>query len=103
MATKGRIRVRLKSFDPRIIDSTSQQILDTAIRTGAKVVGPIPLPTQRSMFAVNKASFVDKNAREHFQIKTHKRLIDIIAPTDNTIESLIHLDLPAGVDVEIKM
>ena len=100
---KGRIRVRLKSYDSRIIDSTCQQILDTAIRTGAKVVGPIPLPTQRSMFAVNKASFIDKDAREHFQIKTHKRLIDIMSPTDNTIESLIHLDLPAGVDVEIKM
>lgn len=103
MASKGRIRVRLKSFDPRIIDSTCQQILDTAIRTGAKVVGPIPLPSQRSMFAVNKSPFVDKNAQEHFQIKTHKRLIDIMGPTDNTIESLIHLDLPAGVDVEIKM
>lgn len=100
---KGRIRVRLKSYDPRIIDATCQQILDTAIRTGAKVVGPVPLPTQRSMFAVNKSTFIDKDAREHFQIKTHKRLIDIISPTDNTIESLIHLDLPAGVDVEIKM
>lgn len=100
---KGRIRVRLKSYDPRIIDATSQQILDTAIRTGAKVVGPIPLPTQRSMWAVNKSPFIDKDAQEHFQIKTHKRLIDIMGPTDNTIESLIHLDLPAGVDVEIKM
>lgn len=100
---KGRIRVRLKSYDSRIIDSTCQQILDTAIRTGAKVLGPIPLPSKRTMLVVNKASFVDKDAREHFQIKTHKRLIDIISPTDNTIESLIHLDLPAGVDVEIKM
>ncbi len=100
---KGRIRVRLKSYDSRIIDATCQQILDTAIRTGAKIVGPIPLPTQRSMWAVNKAAFIDKDAQEHFQIKTHKRLIDIMSPTDNTIESLIHLDLPAGVDVEIKM
>lgn len=100
---KGRIRVRLKSYDPRIIDAVCQQILDTAIRTGAKVVGPVPLPTQRSMWAVNKSPFVDKNAQEHFQIKTHKRLIDIMSPTDSTIESLIHLDLPAGVDVEIKM
>ncbi|PIT88863.1 MAG: 30S ribosomal protein S10 [Candidatus Levybacteria bacterium CG10_big_fil_rev_8_21_14_0_10_36_7] len=103
MATKGRIRVRLKSYDPRIIDATSQQILDTVIRTGAKIVGPVPLPTQRSLFVVNKSPFIDKDAREHFELKTHKRLIDIIAPTDGTIESLIHLDLPAGVDVEIKM
>ena len=100
---KGRIRVRLKSYDSRIIDSTCQQILDTAIRTGAKVLGPIPLPSKRTMMVVNKSAFVDKDAREHFQIKTHKRLIDIISPPDNTIESLIHLDLPAGVDVEIKM
>jgi small subunit ribosomal protein S10 len=100
---KGRIRVRLKSYDPRIIDSTSQQILDTAIRTGAKVIGPIPLPTKRSIFVVNKSPFIDKDAREHFEMKTHKRLIDIMSPTDKTIESLIHLDLPAGVDVEIKM
>lgn len=100
---KGRIRVRLKSYDPRIIDSTSQTILDTAIRTGAKVIGPIPLPTKRSVYVVNKAPFIDKDAREHFQMKTHKRLIDIMSPTDKTIESLIHLDLPAGVDVEIKM
>jgi small subunit ribosomal protein S10 len=103
MAQKGRIRVRLKSYDSRIIDSTCQQILDTAIRTGAKVIGPIPLPTKRSVFTVNKSTFIDKDSREHFQLKTHKRLVDIVSPTDNTIESLIHLDLPAGVDVEIKM
>lgn len=100
---KGRIRVRLKSYDSRIIDSTCQQILDTAIRTGAKVLGPVPLPSKRSVIVVNKSTFIDKDAREHFQLKTHKRLIDIIQPTDKTIESLIHLDLPAGVDVEIKM
>lgn len=100
---KGRIRVRLKSYDSRIIDSTCQQILDTAIRTGAKVLGPVPLPSKRSVITVNKSTFIDKDAREHFQLKTHKRLIDIIQPTDKTIESLIHLDLPAGVDVEIKM
>lgn len=100
---KGRIRVRLKSYDSRIIDSTCQQILDTAIRTGAQVVGPVPLPTRRTVYAVNKATFIDKDAREHFQMKVHKRLIDIVSPTDKTIESLMHLDLPAGVDVEIKM
>ena len=100
---KGRIRVRLKSYDSRIIDSCSQQIIDTAIRTGAKVVGPVPLPTKRSLIVVNKASFIDKDAREHFEMRVHKRLIDIISPTDKSIESLMHLDLPAGVDVEIKM
>jgi small subunit ribosomal protein S10 len=100
---KGRIRVRLKSYDARVIDSTCQQILDTAIRTGAKVVGPIPLPSKRSMFAVNKSPFVDKNARDHFQIKTHKRLIDILVPTEKTIDSLTHLELPAGVNIEIRI
>lgn len=100
---KGRIRVRLKSYDSRIIDSVCQQILDTAIRTGAKVAGPIPLPSQRSIIVVNKSTFIDKDSREHFQIKIHKRFIDILSPTDKTIESLMHLDLPAGVDIEIKM
>ncbi|MEK9178526.1 MAG: 30S ribosomal protein S10 [Patescibacteria group bacterium] len=100
---KGRIRVRLKSYDARVIDSTCQQILDTAIRTGAKVVGPIPLPTKRSVYAVNKSTFIDKDARDHFQIKVHKRLIDILAPTEKTIDSLTHLELPAGVNVEIRM
>lgn len=103
MANKGRIRVKLKSYDPRIIDSTCQQIIDTALRTGAKVVGPIPLPSDRTVFVVNKAAFIDKDAREHFQLKTHKRLIDIMNPTESTIENLIHLDLPSGVNVEIKM
>lgn len=100
---KGRIRVRLKSYDPRVIDSCCQQILDTAIRTGAKVAGPIPLPTKRSVYAVNKSPFIDKDARDHFEMKIHKRLIDIIAPTEKTIDSLTHLELPAGVDVAIKM
>jgi len=100
---KGRIRVRLKSYDARVIDQCCQQILDTAIRTGAKVVGPIPLPSNRTVYAVNKSPFIDKNARDHFQIKTHKRLIDIISPTDKTIDSLTHLELPAGVNIEIKI
>lgn len=100
---KGRIRVRLKSYDARVIDSTCQQILDTAIRTGAKVVGPVPLPSKRSIYVVNKSPFIDKNARDHFQIKTHKRLIDILSPTEKTIDSLTHLELPAGVNIEIKI
>ncbi|HYM65351.1 MAG TPA: 30S ribosomal protein S10 [Candidatus Sulfotelmatobacter sp.] len=100
---KGRIRVRLKSYDARVIDSTCQQILDTAIRTGAKVVGPIPLPNKRTVYAVNKSTFIDKNARDHFQLKVHKRLIDIVSPTEKTIDSLTHLELPAGVNIEIRM
>lgn len=100
---KGRIRVRLKSYDARVIDSTCQQILDTAIRTGAKVVGPIPLPTDRSVYVVNKSPFIEKNHRDHFEIRIHKRLIDIVSPTEKTIDSLTHLELPAGVDIEIRM
>ena len=100
---KGRIRVRLKSYDARVLDSVCQQILDAVIRTGAKVVGPVPLPTDRSVYAINKSPFIDKNARDHFEIRIHKRLIDILAPTGKTIDSLTNLALPAGVDVELKM
>lgn len=100
---KGKIRVRLKAYDSRVIDACCQQILDTAIRTGAAVVGPIPLPTERTVYAVNKSPFTDKDAREHFEMRVHKRLIDIIEPTDKTIDSLMHLELPAGVDIELKI
>ena len=100
---KGRIRVRLKAYDSRIIDQSCQKILDTAIRTGARVVGPIPLPSKRTMFAVQKSPFADKDSREHFEIRVHKRLIDILNPTPGIIESLSGLNLPAGVDIEIKM
>ncbi|MDO8571431.1 MAG: 30S ribosomal protein S10 [bacterium] len=100
---KGRIRVRLKAYDTRVIDNSCQQILDTAIRTGARVVGPVPLPTDKTTITVQRSPFTDKDSREHFMIKVHKRLIDILEPTDKTIDSLMHLELPAGVDVEIKM
>jgi len=100
---KGRIRVRLKAYDGRVIDDSCQKILDTAIRTGARVVGPIPLPTDRQHFSVGRSPFTDKDSREAFMIKIHKRLIDIIEPTDKTIDSLMHLELPAGVDISIKM
>ena len=99
---KGRIRVRLKSYDSRVIDD-SAEILDTAIRTGAKVVGPVPLPTDKERFTVTTSPHVDKDAREQFEIRTHKRLIDIIEPTPKTLDALMHLELPAGVDIEIKM
>jgi small subunit ribosomal protein S10 len=100
---KGRIRVRLKAYDGRIIDDSCQKILDTAIRTGAKVVGPIPLPTDKMHYNVARSPFTDKDAREDFMIKIHKRLIDIMEPTQKTIDALMHLELPAGVDIEIKM
>jgi len=100
---KGRIRVRLKSYDARVIDACCQQILDTAIRTGAKVVGPVPLPTERSVYVINKSPFIDKDARDHFEMRIHKRLIDIVSPTEKTMDSLSHLELPAGVDIEIRM
>ena len=100
---KGRIRVRLKSYDSKVIDQCCQQILDTAIRTGAKVIGPVPLPTDRSLITVLKSPFTDKDSQEHFETHTHKRLVDIVEPTDKTIDSLMHLELPAGVDIEIRM
>lgn len=100
---KGRIRIKLKAYDYRLIDDTCQKLVDTAIRTGASIVGPIPLPTKTEVFVVNKSAFVDKDAREHFGLKTHKRLIDIVNPTNQTIDSLMHLELPAGVEVEVKM
>jgi small subunit ribosomal protein S10 len=100
---KGRIRVRLKSFDYRVIDEAAAKILEAALATGAKVVGPVPLPTDRKMITVTTSPHVDKNAREHFQMLTHKRLIDIVDPTDKTIDSISHLELPAGVDIEVKM
>lgn len=100
---KGRIRVRLKAYDGRVLDSACQLILDAAIRTGAKITGPIPLPTDQALITVNQSPFTDKNSQEHFFLKTHKRLIDINEPTDKTIDALMHLELPAGVDIEIKM
>ena len=98
-----RIRVKLKSFDHRVIDEASAKIVDTAIATGARVVGPVPLPTRRKLLAVLTSPHTDKDAREHFQILTHKRLIDIEKPTNKTIDALMHLELPAGVGIEVKM
>lgn len=100
---KGRIRIRLKAYDHRLVDETCQKITDAAMKTGASIVGPVPLPTKQEMFVVNKSPFIDKNAREHFSMKTHKRLIDIMNPTNQTIDVLMHLELPAGVEVEVKM
>jgi small subunit ribosomal protein S10 len=100
---KGKIRIKLKSYDHRLLDTTTEQLLDTALRTGAKIVGPIPLPTKTQSFTVLRSPFADKNSQEAFHIKTHKRLVEIVEPTDKTIDSLMHLELPAGVDIEVKM
>lgn len=100
---KQRIRIRLKAYDHKVIDQAAKQIIDTALRTGATIAGPIPLPTDRSTFTVIKAPHVYKKGREQFEIRVHKRLIDVSDPTPKTIDSLMNLSLPSGVDIEIKM
>ena len=97
-----RIRIRLKAFDYRLIDQSALEIVDTAKRTGASVAGPVPLPTKINKFTVLRSPHVDKKSREQFEIRTHKRLLDILEPTQQTLDALMKLDLSAGVDVEIK-
>ena len=99
---KARIRIKLRAYDHRILDQSAAEIVETAKRTGAKVLGPIPLPTDREVYTVLRSPHIDKKSREQFQLKTHKRVLDIIEPTSKTIDALKKLDLPAGVDVEIK-
>jgi small subunit ribosomal protein S10 len=98
-----RIRIRLKAFDHRLIDRSAAEIVDTAKRTGALVHGPIPLPTKLERYTVNRSPHADKKSRDQFEIRTHKRILDIIEPTDKTVDALMKLDLAAGVDVEIKL
>lgn len=98
-----RIRVKLRAFDHRVIDKSAEQIVETALRTGAMVVGPVPLPTNISKQAVIRSPHVDKRSIEHFEMRTHKRLIDIQDPSEKTIDALMHLSLPVGVGIEIKM
>jgi small subunit ribosomal protein S10 len=100
---KDNIRIRLRAFDHRLLDQSTREIVDTAKRTGAQVAGPIPLPTRMSKYTVNRSPHVDKKSRDQFEIRTHKRLLDILNPTQNTVDTLMKLDLPAGVDVEIKV
>ena len=97
------IRIRLRGFDNSLLDTSTQDIINTAKRTGAKVKGPIPLPTRFERFTVNKSPHIDKKSREQFESRTHKRLIDIIEPTPQTVEALMKLDLASGVDIEIKI
>ena len=103
MAATQTIRIRLKSFDHRLIDQSAKDIVETAKRTGARINGPIPLPTKKERFTVLISPHVNKDAREQYEIRTHKRLMDIVEPTDKTVDALMKLDLAAGVDVQIKL
>src|SRR3954462_3864606 len=98
-----KIRIRLKAYDHEVIDSSARKIVDTVIRTGASVAGPVPLPTEKNVYCVIRSPHKYKDSREHFEMRTHKRLIDILNPTPKTVDSLMRLDLPAGVDIEIKL
>ncbi len=98
-----KIRIRLKAFDHRILDQSAEKIVETAKRTGAVVSGPIPLPTEKSIYTVLRSVHIDKDSREQFEMRTHKRLIDILEPSSKTVDALMRLDLPAGVDIEIKL
>ncbi len=98
-----KIRIRLKAYDHDAIDRAAREIVDTAERTGATVSGPVPLPTERNIYCVIRSPFKDKDSREHFEIRTHKRLIDVLDPSQQTINALMKLNLPAGVDIEIKL
>ena len=101
--TQNKIRIRLKAYDHSAIETAAKEIVDTAERTGATVAGPVPLPTDKNVYCVIRSPFKDKDSREHFEVRTHKRLIDIHSPTPKTVDSLMRLDLPAGVDIEIKL
>lgn len=98
-----KVRIKLKAFDYRVLDQSSEKIVNTAQRSGAKVIGPVPLPTEKNVFCILKSPHVNKRGGEHLEIRTHKRLIDIVNPPASTIDALMQLDLPAGIDVEIKL
>lgn len=98
-----RIRIKIRAYDYKVIDQSTRTIIETALRSGATVRGPVPLPTEKTRYTVNRSSFVHKNAREQFEMRVHKRLVDIVDPTPKTVDALMNLALPAGVDVEIKM
>ena len=102
-ATRQKIRIRLKAYDHRVLDQSAERIVDTVRRHGSTVVGPIPLPTDRSLFTILTAPNGEKDIREQYEIRTHKRLIDILEPTPKTVDALMRLDMPAGVDIEIKL
>ncbi|CAB4702506.1 MAG: 30S ribosomal protein S10 [Actinobacteria bacterium] len=103
MADKQKIRIRLKAYDHEIVDQSTKKIVETVVRTSATVRGPVPLPTEKHRYTVIRGPFKDKDSREHFEMRIHKRLLDIVDPTPKTVDSLQRLDLPAGVDIEIKI
>ena len=101
--TNGKIRIRLKAYDPVVLEQSAEKIVDTAKKTGAKVSGPIPLPTEKEIITILRSPHKHKDSREQFEMRTHKRVIDILYPTQKTVDSLMKIDLPAGVDIEIKL
>jgi small subunit ribosomal protein S10 len=101
--TKQKIRIRLKAYDHRVLDQSAKRIVETAERSGAHVVGPVPLPTKKERFTIRRSTYIDKDSHEHFEIRTHNRLIDVLDPDSKTIDMLMRLNLPAGVDIEIKL
>ena len=103
MANGQKIRIRLKAYDHEIIDQSARKIVDTVARTGARITGPVPLPTEKNVYCVIRGPTIDKESMEHFEMRTHKRLIDILDPGPKTIDALMRLDLPSGVDIEIKL
>ena len=103
MANNQKIRIRLKAYDHQVLDQSAEKIVETAKRTGAKVSGPVPLPTEKEIITILRAPHKYKDAREQFEMRTHKRLIDILLPTQKTVDALMKLDLPAGIDIEIKL
>ena len=103
MAVKGKIRIRLKGYDHSVVDKAAEKIVETAKRTGAQVSGPVPLPTEKEIVTILRAVHKDKDSREQFENRTHKRLIDVLKPSQKTVEALTSLQLPAGVDIEIKL
>jgi small subunit ribosomal protein S10 len=100
---KPKLRIKLRAYDYKVIDNSARQIMDTVLRHGAEVLGPVPLPTETHKYTVNRSSFIHKDAREQFEMRVHKRLIDILNPNPNVIDALMNLTLPAGVDIEIKV
>jgi small subunit ribosomal protein S10 len=103
MAVAQKIRIKLKAFDHKVLDQSAEKIVSVVRKSGARVSGPVPLPTNRKVYCVIRSPHIDKESMEHFEIRTHQRLIDILEPTQKTVDELMHLDLPAGVDIEIKL
>jgi small subunit ribosomal protein S10 len=103
MTVAQKIRIKLRAFDHKVLDQSAEKIVNVVRKSGARVSGPVPLPTNRNLFCVIRSPHIDKESMEHFEIRTHRRLIDILEPTQKTVDELMHLDLPAGVDIEIKL